>query len=80
MALRGAANDLSKEAVDAALNALDHDLAYPEIAAEIWARVASAAIDANVGFGGKLIEAERERLIAEICTRLARALRGPVEG
>jgi hypothetical protein len=75
--LRGATNDSSRDATDAAIAGLDG--AYDDIAEDIWSRIVQSILDAGIHYGGPLAEADRERLIDEICRRLGEALRAPVE-
>jgi hypothetical protein len=79
MTLRGAINGSSKAAADAAIESLNEADTYSDLAEELWARIAQAVLDAGIAYGGPLAEHDRERLIEEICKRLATALRAPVD-
>jgi hypothetical protein len=75
--LRGATNSSSKAATDAALTGLDS--VYDELAEDIWERIVQTILDAGIHYSGPLTEPDRERLIQEICSRLGKALRAPVD-
>jgi hypothetical protein len=74
LTLRGATNESSKAAVEAALAHLENDDTYEELAEDIWNRVAKAVIDEGI-VCGVLDQADRDRLVETICTRLSSALR-----
>jgi hypothetical protein len=79
MTLRGATNGSSKTSTDAAIVGLAEADAYGELAEDIWARIVQAILDAGIHCGGPLTEPDRERLITEICQRIAAAMREPVD-
>jgi hypothetical protein len=80
--LRGATTDSSKTAIDTAIAALDETEAeefFEELADEFWTRAGAAILDASILFVGPFAEADRNRLIEEICQRLAKALHAPAD-
>jgi hypothetical protein len=79
MTLRGATKDSSKEATDAAIAGLAEAQFYEDLAEDLWHRAAQCILDAGIVYGGPHAQADRDRLITEVCTRLNEAMRAPVE-